>query len=159
MNTIPKDERKRNIKGWSLSLMDIEVLSVTSFSLRLFVTSTFYISTYLFIMKSTTTILLLQSIVACTAFTMPEKLPNGVYSVHANDQGLEVYEGLTVDHSTTVIPKAPSSKVEARQWKDEGGWDRSQPEMYCGCGYVQTLTSSSQSSSWLIYLFHVLVFP
>ncbi|KAF4502106.1 hypothetical protein FAGAP_1677 [Fusarium agapanthi] len=64
-------------------------------------------------MKSTTTILLLQSIIACAGFTMPEKLPNGVYSVHVNDQGPEVYEGLTVDHSTTVTPQASKSQVEA----------------------------------------------
>ncbi|KAI8403732.1 hypothetical protein FOFC_17175 [Fusarium oxysporum] len=85
-------------------------------------------------MKSTTPILLLQSVVACAGFTMPEKLPNGVYSVHVNDQGLEVYDGLTVDHTTTVTPRAPSSHLEARQWRDEGGWDRSEPEMFCGCG-------------------------
>ncbi|EXA45739.1 hypothetical protein FOQG_09305 [Fusarium oxysporum f. sp. raphani 54005] len=65
---------------------------------------------------------------------MPEKLPNGVYSVNVNDQGLEVYDGLTVDHTTTVTPRAPSSHLEARQWRDEGGWDRSEPETFCGCG-------------------------
>jgi hypothetical protein len=98
-------------------------------------------------MKSTTSILVLQSVAACAGFTMPEKLPNGVYSVHVNAQGLEVYDGLTVDHSTTVTPRAPSPQLKARQWKDEGGWDRSDPETFCGCGYVQTLTSSSPSSA------------
>jgi hypothetical protein len=92
-------------------------------------------------MKSTTPILILQSVVACAGFTMPENLPNGVYSVHVNTQGLEVYDGLTVDHTTTVTPRSPSRQLKARQLKDDGGWDRSDPEIYCGCGYVQTLTS------------------
>ncbi|KAH7238144.1 hypothetical protein BKA59DRAFT_236893 [Fusarium tricinctum] len=85
-------------------------------------------------MKSTTPILILQSIAACAGFTMPEKMPNGVYSVHVNAQGLEVYNGLTVDHTTTVTPKKPSRQLKARQIKDEGGWDRDDPETYCGCG-------------------------
>jgi hypothetical protein len=93
------------------------------------------------IMKSTIPILALQSVVVCAGFTMPEKSPNGVYSVHVNDQGVGVYDGLTVDHTTTVTPRAPSSHLKARQWRDEGGWDRSDPETFCGCGYVQTLAS------------------
>jgi hypothetical protein len=92
-------------------------------------------------MKSTTPILILQSVVACAGFTMPENLPNGVYRVHVDAQSLEVYDGLTVDHSTIVTPRATSRQLKARQWKDEGGWDRSDPETYCGCGYVQRLTS------------------
>ncbi|KAF5664334.1 hypothetical protein FHETE_7091, partial [Fusarium heterosporum] len=85
-------------------------------------------------MKSTTPILILQSVVACAGFTMPENLPNGVYHVHVNDEGLEVYNGLTIDHTTTVTPKVSSPQVKARQWKDEGGWDLTQPETFCGCG-------------------------
>ncbi|KAH7480486.1 hypothetical protein FOMA001_g7939 [Fusarium oxysporum f. sp. matthiolae] len=85
-------------------------------------------------MKSTIPILALQSVVVCAGFTMPEKSPNGVYSVHVNDQGVGVYDGLTVDHTTTVTPRAPSSHLKARQWRDEGGWDRSDPETFCGCG-------------------------
>ncbi|KAF4336658.1 hypothetical protein FBEOM_9477 [Fusarium beomiforme] len=85
-------------------------------------------------MKSSTPILILQSVVACAGFTMPENLPNGVYRVHVNSQGLEVYDGLTVDHTTTVTPGVSSRQLKARQWKDEGGWDRDDPEMYCGCG-------------------------
>lgn len=52
---------------------------------------------------------------------MPEKSPNGVYSVRVNDQGVGVYDGLTVDHTTTVTPRAPSFHLKARQWRDEGG--------------------------------------
>lgn len=103
-------------------------------------------------MKSTTSILILQSVAACAGFTMPEKMPNGVYSVHVNAKGLEVYNGLTVDHTTTVTPKAASRQVKARQIKDEGGWDRDEPETWCGCGYVQTFShfDHRQVNDWLI---------
>ncbi|KAF4453291.1 hypothetical protein F53441_4021 [Fusarium austroafricanum] len=85
-------------------------------------------------MKATTSILVLQSAVACAGFTLPENLPNGVYRAQVNAQGLEVHDGLTVDHSTTVTPRVPTRQLKARQWKEEGGWDRSDPEMFCGCG-------------------------
>ncbi|RKK19915.1 hypothetical protein BFJ70_g9872 [Fusarium oxysporum] len=93
-------------------------------------------------MKSTIPILALQSVVVCAGFTMPEKSPNGVYSVHVNDQGVGVYDGLTVDHTTTVTPMAPSSHLKARQWRDEGGLDRSDPETFCGCGGVGEVTQA-----------------
>ncbi|RGP62579.1 hypothetical protein FSPOR_9158 [Fusarium sporotrichioides] len=85
-------------------------------------------------MKTKTLLLLLQSAVACTAFTLPDNLPNGVYHAHVDDQGLEVTEGVTVDYNTTVTPKKTSHLLKSRQTKEEGGWDRDQPEMWCGCG-------------------------
>ncbi|KAF4950183.1 hypothetical protein FSARC_13275 [Fusarium sarcochroum] len=85
-------------------------------------------------MKATTPLLVLQSVVACTAFTLPENLPNGVYSLHVDAKGREVSEGLTLDHTTTVTPKTPPRHLNARQTKDEGGWDRDQPDLWCGCG-------------------------
>lgn len=85
-------------------------------------------------MKSTTSLLVLQTVVACAGFTLPENLPNGVYSAHVNNEGLEIHDGLTLEHTTTMKPKVSSSELETRQTKEEGGWDRSEPELYCGCG-------------------------
>ncbi|UZP36560.1 hypothetical protein NXS19_004376 [Fusarium pseudograminearum] len=84
-------------------------------------------------MKFTTPLLVLQS-VACAAFTLPDNLPNGVYHAHVNAEGLEVSEGVTVDYKTTVTPRKTTNLLKSRQTKDEGGWDRDQPDMWCGCG-------------------------
>ncbi|KAM0391475.1 hypothetical protein ACHAPZ_011296 [Fusarium culmorum] len=84
-------------------------------------------------MKFTTPLLVLQS-VACATFTLPDNLPNGVYRAHVNAEGLEVSEGVTVDYKTTVTPRKTTNLLKSRQIKDEGGWDRDQPDMWCGCG-------------------------
>ncbi|KAG8668061.1 hypothetical protein FPOAC1_007424 [Fusarium poae] len=85
-------------------------------------------------MKTTNIVLGLQSAVVCAAFTLPDNLPNGVYHAHVDAQGLEVTDGVTVDYNTTVTPQKTTRQLKSRQTKDEGGWDRDQPEMWCGCG-------------------------
>lgn len=85
-------------------------------------------------MKSTTLLLVLQSVVACAGFTLPENLPNGVYSAYVNNKGIEIHDGLTLEHTTTMKSTVSPSELETRQTKEEGGWDRSEPELYCGCG-------------------------
>ncbi|CAF3617369.1 unnamed protein product [Fusarium graminearum] len=84
-------------------------------------------------MKFTAPLVVLQS-VACAAFTLPDNLPNGVYRAHVNSEGLEVSEGVTVEYKTTVTPRKTTNLLKSRQTKDEGGWDRDQPDMWCGCG-------------------------
>lgn len=107
-------------------------------------------------MKFTTPLLVLQS-VACAAFTLPDNLPNGVYRAHVNSEGLEVSEGLTVDYKTTVTPRKTTNLLKSRQTKDEGGWDRDQPDMWCGCGCVQILETQLLLDALLINFF--IVFP